>query len=375
MSYTETSSQGWFGRIGNSIKGVLFGLLLIPVSIILLVFNERNAVADIRANEEIGAKVVSVPVDKVDSGNEGKLVHTKGCTETKDILSNEQFGISQNAIRLTWTSKIYQWKETTTRETRKKLGGGEETVTTYSYKQEWSDELVDSSHFKEKGHDNPKTKQFSSGSKQAENVALGTFKLPQGLISQITSQQSLPIEQVPVSLAQRGRVQNGIFHTGDPASPKPGDEKVEFFVTKPGDVSVMAVQSGNTFAPYTATNGKQKFLLYEGLLSAEQIVKNEENKAMLLRWILRAAGVLILWFGFALLAKPLATIGDVVPFLGSVVGFLTGGIAFLLAAGISFVVIAVSWLAFRPVLAFSLLAVAAACIVLMVVMLRKKQAA
>ena len=37
----------------------------------LLVFNERNAVRDIRTNKELGQKVVSVTNDKVDSSKEG----------------------------------------------------------------------------------------------------------------------------------------------------------------------------------------------------------------------------------------------------------------------------------------------------------------
>jgi hypothetical protein len=34
-------------------------------------------------------------------------------------------------------------------------------------------------------------------------------------------------------------------------------------ITRPGDLTVMAVQSGTGFRPYGAKNGKEKFLLYE----------------------------------------------------------------------------------------------------------------
>ncbi len=39
-SYTEVTSQNWFSRIGESIKGILFGIIIIPVTIILLWWNE-----------------------------------------------------------------------------------------------------------------------------------------------------------------------------------------------------------------------------------------------------------------------------------------------------------------------------------------------
>jgi Transmembrane protein 43 len=371
MAYQETTSTGWFGRIGNSIKGMLFGLLLIPISLIVLVMNERNAVADIRANQEISKNVVSVPSDPVNPSYEGKLVHLNGEAKTDDILENAVFGVSENAIRLTWKAQVYQWEETSTSETQKKLGGGEETVTTYHYKQIWSDKLIDSSGFKDKGHENTTTKNFSPGFTQSENVTLGAFKLPTDLVSQIESEQPLPLSQIPTALTEKGSVSNGIFHTGAPASPKIGDEKVEFFVTKPGPVSVMAVQTGETFAPYIANNGKRKFLLYEGLLSAEEIVKGEERKAALMRWILRALGVILMWFGFLLLSKPLSVVADVIPLVGSIVGFLTGGVAFLLAGGISLLVIAASWIAFRPVLGISIIVIAVACLVLMFRMHKK----
>jgi len=74
MSFTETTSVGWLGRLGSSIKGILVGLVLLIVSLVMLVLNERNAVQDLKSNREISDKVVSVSADSVDSTNEGELV-------------------------------------------------------------------------------------------------------------------------------------------------------------------------------------------------------------------------------------------------------------------------------------------------------------
>lgn len=372
MSYEETTSTGWLARIGDSLKGMLFALLLIPIAIVLLVFNERNAVQDISANDEIAKVVVSVTSDAVNPAHEGKLVHLNGKTKTDDVLKNEQFGISKNAVRLSWQTQIYQWEETKSSKSQKKLGGGEETVTTYDYTQKWSDEVIDSSGFKEKGHVNSGRQNFSKGEELAENVRLGAFKLPSGLVSQIHAKQHLSIVDLPAPLANKGRIADGVYYTGDPSAPKIGDEKVEFFYTPAGDVSVMAVQSGNSFVPYVTKCGKEKFLLYEGLMSAQSIVKSEENKAALIRWVLRVLGVVLMWVGFILLSKPLSIVADVVPFLGTCVEFLTGGFALLLSVGISLTIIALSWLAFRPILGIGVLALAVGCGVLIVKMRAKK---
>jgi hypothetical protein len=361
MAFTETTSTGWFGRIGSSIKGIFFGMFLILISLVVMVWNESNAVDDIRANKELGEKVVSVASETVDAGNDGELVHLNGAARTDDIVKNEAFGITENAVRLSWQAEIYQWVEESESETRKKLGGGEETVRTYTYDKEWVDTPVDSSGFKEAGHENIGGAAYRNGSSQAELVTLEAFQLPSGLIEEMSWSEPYPIKEVPAELAEKGALSGGIFYSGTPDRPEIGDEKVTFSVTRPDDVSVMAVQSGETFTPFTATNGKVRFLLSQGLLSAEEMIQEEEKKAKFLRWALRGGGVFLMFFGFLLILKPLSVLADVLPILGSLVGGVSALIAFLLSLGISFVVIAISWISFRPLLGISLLVVAVAC--------------
>ncbi|MDA0767179.1 MAG: TMEM43 family protein [Verrucomicrobia bacterium] len=285
---------------------------------------------------------------------------------TSNILTNPTFGIEEKAIRISWNTSIYQWVEKQNSETKKKLGGGEETVTTFSYEKKWADSPVDSSSFKEAGHTNTKAQTYQSGSEQATTVTLGAFQLAPGLISQIHSSEPYAPAELPTELATLGQLSDGVFHTGELGNPKIGDEKVEFTITHPGDVSVMATQSKNSFKPYMTKSGKEKFLLYEGLLSADEVVDAEESKAKFLRWALRGLGVLLMFIGFTLILKPLSVLADVIPFLGSLVGGATALIALLLSLGISLVIIAISWIFFRPLLGISLLVLAIGCMVLLI---------
>lgn len=371
MAIQEVSRTGWFGRIGNSIKGILVGLVLLVVSLAVLVLNERNAVKDIRANKEIAKKVVSIGNDAVNPAHEGQLVHLNGPSQTGDILKNEKFGIAENAIRIEWNARIYQWVEEKRTKTDKELGGGERTVTTYHYEKKWVASPVDSSRFKEAGHQNTGKKNFRSGMAEAGRVEVGAFKLPPKLIAQIRSSEPYPLKTLPPALASAGSLTGGVFHTGDLNVPRIGDEKVEFSLTRPGEVSVMAVQSGDTFSPYQTKSGKTKFLLYEGLLSAEEVVAGEEQKAKMLRWILRGAGVVAMFIGFSLLLRPLSVLADVIPLFGSLVGGATAVASLLLALGISSLIIALSWVAFRPLLGIPLLALGIGCFVLVFLQLRK----
>jgi hypothetical protein len=75
-----------------------------------------------------------------------------------------------------------------------------------------------------------------------------------------------------------------------------------------------------------------------------------------------------MFLGFVLLLRPLSVLADLVPAFGSLVGFATGGFALLLSGATSLALIALAWLAFRPLVGIPLLGIAVACVVGMVVM-------
>ena len=56
---TEVTNTSWFQRIGQAFAGVLVGFLLIPVSIVVLFWNEGRAIKTARGLDE-GAACASV---------------------------------------------------------------------------------------------------------------------------------------------------------------------------------------------------------------------------------------------------------------------------------------------------------------------------
>jgi hypothetical protein len=58
---TEVTSQSIFGRIGNSIVGMLFGFVLLVGSIILLFWNEGRAVATAKSLREGAPPLLMCP--------------------------------------------------------------------------------------------------------------------------------------------------------------------------------------------------------------------------------------------------------------------------------------------------------------------------
>jgi hypothetical protein len=100
------------------------------------------------------------------------------------------------------------------------------------------------------------------------------------------------------------------------------------------------------------------------------MIREAQQSNRILTWLLRLGGFLLMFIGFTLVFKPLSVTADVLPILGSIVGAGTGLVAFLLAAALSLVTIAVAWFVYRPVLGVILIAVAVGLTAVIIVKLK-----
>ena len=90
MAVTETTTESWGSRLGNSIKGVIVGLGLFVLGFPVLFWNEGNSVKTAKSLDEGEKACVSLEsAEKVDPGMEGRLVHVSGKADTKDVLTDE----------------------------------------------------------------------------------------------------------------------------------------------------------------------------------------------------------------------------------------------------------------------------------------------
>lgn len=140
--FTEVTSQSWGSRIGGAFKGIVLGLVLFVLAFPLLFWNEGRAVKTYQTLKEGGRNVVTVAADSVEAANAGHLIHVTGLADTDATLTDPVFNVSAKALKLKRSVEMYQWKEGSSSKTKKKLGGGTETTTEYSYSKEWSERLV-----------------------------------------------------------------------------------------------------------------------------------------------------------------------------------------------------------------------------------------
>jgi len=138
--------------------------------------------------------VVSVAADQSGPANEGKLIHMTTVANTGETLADAQFGVSVNALRLHRAALMYQWKQEEESTHSRKIGGSEETRTTYKYVRDWSPDLLRSDEFKvAEGHVNPGAMRFAGETLNSQAVTVGAFKLTDDLVSSIHQFEKLAV--------------------------------------------------------------------------------------------------------------------------------------------------------------------------------------
>jgi hypothetical protein len=392
MSYTEVTHEGWFSRIAGSIKSLVIGGLLVLIAVPVLFWGEGRAVKRAKDLEEGRGAVLSVDPKSVDPANDKKLVHFSAMATADGALNDPMFAVTlPNAIKLKRQVEMYQWKEHKKTEKRKKMGGGEETRTTYSYSKTWDDDLIDSSDFhsnsESRGKNNPKAKLWNGKECRNEEwtadlVTAGAFTLPKAMLGDLDDYQTLPTSAANASLASDTAVESGgvdptpvkptlppglktsgdSFYTGNPSDPQIGDLRITLKAIKPQDVTVLGVQTGSTLSAYQTKTGNTLMELRPGAMSAEQFFSQLNTENTITTWIIRIVGFLAVWIGLMILLNPLKVLADVVPALGSIAGFGIALVTFFIALIITLVTIAIGWIFYRPLLGIILLAVAALAI-------------
>ncbi|MHB9468684.1 TMEM43 family protein [Mesorhizobium sp. W050] len=363
-SFREVTSVSWFGRIKRAVGGVIFGLILIALMVIGLFWNEGRAVQTARSLAEGSGAVVSVGADSVDTANDGKLVHVSGLVTADSGLADPDFGIATQGLRLSRSVEMYQWKEESKSETTKKLGGGEETVTTYSYSKVWDDSQINSSDFKKPdGHQNPPM-EIHGRTFQIPEGKLVAFDLDTPVLDRIegdkdyslSADQSAAIKAAYIGTKPLSIVDGKIYLGNDNTTPALGDYRIGYELAPLGVISIIARQAGSRLEPYQTQAGDALLMVDTGNVPAEKMFADAVSANTLITWLLRGAGLLLLTIGFALFLSPIGVILDVIPFLGSMARMGTGIIAFVLAILVGTVTIAIAWFWYRPLLALAILA-------------------
>lgn len=370
--FTKTTSTSWFGRMGDSIKGIFLGILMFFGAIVLLWWNEGRAVKTAKGLEEGAENVVSLATPVLENKNDQKLIHFHGEMFTDDSIGDQEFNITLNTIKFMRQVEMYQWKENTKTTTKKKVGGGEEKTTEYTYTKEWSSNLINSSKFEVKnGHENPADFPYSSFTDYAPTVALGDFIMTSEILSKVEDFVPLKLNEEQLQQVKGDLIKDAnndqpidkiFIGKGSKSNPVIGDVKIAFYYVPSQEYSIIAQQSGGQLKPYNTETETSLLLVSPGNISAKEMFEAAQNANSALTWGLRVAGFFLMFFGITTMAKIVQTISDFIPILGNIVGLGIGVFAGVVSLLISSVIIGIAWLYYRPILGASLIIIGVAIV-------------
>jgi len=400
MAYTEVKTTGYGSRVGSSFKGIASGFILLGIGTALLWWNEGRAVHRAQDIKEVGKAATHVE-DIMSIAPEGQLIHANGTAETTEVLTDGTFGVSVNALSLDRTVEYYQWVEHSKTETKEKIGGTKEEVTTYTYERAWVGEPVNSSDFHDPDYRGVNSTlagiSFEDREVYAENVAFGAYKIPASFISSVAScagRVSTALAIDPAVLAelnnQIARTQPVVAQTAQAAAnavqdstyyeyvhvsgnqiyfgknangPAVGDVRVKFTNTRPSAViSLVAVVQGDSFTEYKTKNGSNDRYITSGTKSLDDMMQSAQESNEMMTWILRIIGCLLVIGGLKGMFGFISSLFLFLPFLAHILSSGVGLICTVVGIVWSLIIIAIAWIFYRPILGITLLVIAAALI-------------
>lgn len=396
-------------RQNNPFGGLIPGFVIVAVSSAIQWYNEGRAVRDAKLLAQAKGQVVELDSSApFDEKNDGKLVHIMGDVSTTKGLTDPEHGLHRpNALQLTRTTEAYEWKETKS-ESRRRVSQTETKVEVYyRYNKQWTKKHTDSNRFQSPNHYNPYP-MYGLGSSVmvASDVQLSNgLHVPPDLVNQISNSNKfwhggLPSTEArqyvrPVQLrGGEGLTDNGnavilsnenkLYFRNDPSGllaaglseleighnsnipivrslsqPEVGDVKVSWTeVTAPKEgVSILAKQVEGTLVPWSHdNNGHYVYSLFPGKFSAKAMIGHLVDRSRSLTKILRIGGWIGNFIGLNIFLSCIPALVKLLPFgIGSILeplaSIATSTIAFGVSVGLSFSVISVAWLRFRPLLA------------------------
>ncbi|KAM3134333.1 Transmembrane protein 43 [Paramecium bursaria] len=380
---------------GNPLFDFLFGFFLFFAAMPILWYNERRHLINQFRIETAKKDCQEVQCSEIDPRNNGKLIHTSGKSDTNQLITDQEFGVSEaKVMKLSRVVEMFQWIEHShTRDNR----------TYYTYSTDWSSTFHDSRHYSEYGHTNDESKWIVKAQDFINNqVSLGAFNLSESLIKQTNNTTSININAENSRLANQryqGRGFQNIIDQGKFIAFKqqfntdtPGDLRVSFLKVDCEDVTVVSQQTGNTFQPYVFHDKFEKTVnesledtdvsgcccglckaikkweapitdidwIFERLYNKHQSFNEKLGQSQLQTTLVRFAGWILMALGVVLIFSPITYLVSWIPFLGNFLASITTIIfwivGFAVATPVAILTISVAWLYYRPKIGIMLVA-------------------
>lgn len=315
-------------RISNSSAGILGGFVFVVIGIVLLWWNEGNNVKNLKTTGEMDKVVVDVGSNSVDLNNDGKLIATHGKVINEQELVDSTFNVKVVSPIMKRVVEVYQWEENSSTD---------------------DDEVYTS-----------------------KEVGVGAFKLSSNQIETLSTKANYSdFDTETISKLNLTVSTHYLTNSKNLENPNIGDTRISFVYNNSAELSVLAVQQGNTFVDFVSSAGKSVNRVMDGTHSGHEMINVIKSENNFLKWLLRFIGTILCIGGIGAILKPISAITSYIPIQGSLVGAAVGLVSFVLGLALSLIIIAVAWIRFRPILGICLLAIVTALIVFLIMRSKK----
>jgi hypothetical protein len=339
--FVTVTRTGCLSNIMNSFVGVLFGIILFVVAFPVLWFNEG------RTNMATVAKA-SVLVDgaSINAQTEGQQVAVDGMLTADEQLGDTPYLRAGAYVQLNRKVEMFAWVEDKSTDTDKELGGGSTTTTTYTYNKQWTSSPEASQSFEHpEGHTNPSLP-VQSTTLLVSSAHIGAYTINPADITLPTAHDINLTSEIAAPGGNRRLAGNYIMlGSGSSDTPKLGDVRISYSGVAANTQAVaFGKQQGATLVPYLTAQDDR---LYRVFVNTDRAGAIQEmgTEYVVIGWILRLVGFLLMWIGLGLCFAPITAFLDVLPFLGSAGRFVIGLVALPVALALSLITIVISILA------------------------------
>lgn len=345
---------------GNSkIGGIILFPILLIIGIGLLWWNEGNYVKTASAIKEAKDIYVEVKDGKKETSNDNKVIATSGQMVVNDNVTDSTFGITRKTAVLERVVEMYQWDENC----------DEDNHCTYDSK--WADYHLSGGS----GHTNPEMP-YNNEKFYSSNSVMGDFKLTKDNLEFLDANTPYHLDAKDAARNNMKLVGINYLYKGNSMDrPEIGDVRVSFNYMnndQPVTISVLGLQKGDNITKYVAKSGKSIIYAEEGVHSGDEMFQTLTKNNKTTTWIFRLIGFVLLTIAFASIFSPLRFFTDRIPVLGNIVSSISGFFSIIAGFAISVIVIAIAWLAYRPLIAIAAIAAVVGLVFLYLKMKKNK---
>uniref|UniRef100_A0A8D9DYC8 Transmembrane protein 43 homolog n=1 Tax=Cacopsylla melanoneura TaxID=428564 RepID=A0A8D9DYC8_9HEMI len=263
-----------------NVKTVL-GLFLGVLGIVTIYLNETHAIdLTIHYNKAIN-KVTEIDSNHFSSEHDGKLVYLHGRLQVDEPLTEPEYGISIQAVKLRQRVQMFQWVE-------------EVKDFQHTYEGQWKHKIIDSTKFlRNETHRNPTSFPLESKMYLSEGVRVGEYYLSDEYKQEFKDFTQITSDERPEN--RNIKMHFGLYyHSGNVWKPDIGDVRVQFAYAGLHDDPVSVVgklMEGRTVYPYyNMTSGYHIKYIHTGpKVSLEDLLHTGHSKNI---WTIRLFRVL-----------------------------------------------------------------------------------